>query len=1024
MITLHDSSLQQGTTFTTSGRMVLDPHLASAQVSEEINGAFTLTLAWPLGALGMVAEGDIVATPVPGIGRQGFRITTLEATSDQLITATCTHITSDLASNVIVDRAAVNRTASEALAYLLSSLSAPHPFTAGPATSMGYRTTARWVRKTGLEALVDDEVGLLSRWGGEIIRDNTRITWVSARGRDRGASVWEGKNLTGLTVTRDTTSLATRILPVGFDGLTLPEVFVDSPRITDYPHPYIRVMSFEQIKAAKDPANPGEGELPRDEALAALRDAARALFDVEHVDQPALVIEAEMAPDQVGLEQVLIGDRVTVHADAYGLQASARITGYTFNPLTGTYESLTLATHPSVVAARTLTGQIKALTAHAATRAEDTAMALISANGSNTVYYQADEPAGARLGDTWFQDVGDGAVAIWVYQTTTTGEPGWVQVAGDITAAAISAELAHTRTEIAQISTDLGGRITQMNSEFDAEVASVRTDMQAGFDQAVQQAQALEEDINSAISQVRADFQAGDAANGQAVHDLSARVDDAIAKARADFGDKDKELTDRINQMDTDFDAAYQALEGEVDGKVGAGGVIAAINASPEVELIAGKRLHVTGQALIDTAVIKTSMIADAAITNAKIGAVDAAKITTGYLDAARIKAASISSDKLSIAAGFITTAMIADTAITSAKIASLDAAKITSGYISAARIAASSITSDKLSIAAGFITTAMIADAAITSAKVASLDAGKITTGTLSAARIGAGSITSDKLTIAAGFIKTAMIADAAITSAKIGSLDAGKITTGTLSAARIGSRSITADKLASNAIQVGLAGWSNTIRITPYSISWYDGSTLEGQITSQGMAFWYGTRKIGRIGEQYKKDYPDVRGITNALEHTGDFVDWAYKASSTATVFTTMLTLDPKGKFWGQSGIHLGSSLRTHGWAFYTAGNRSITLQDVTLNGLGTFPGWSSSNNLAKIAFHTYDVMVVTNGSYYNMTRLFDRVKDLMSRVNALISLLNQGWIKTIRDAGGGRVTWEYYSNTGWQTMSTSLT
>lgn len=56
MITLRRSSLRQGTTFL-SGRMVLDPHLASAQVSEEINRAFTLSLAWPLGALGMVAEG-------------------------------------------------------------------------------------------------------------------------------------------------------------------------------------------------------------------------------------------------------------------------------------------------------------------------------------------------------------------------------------------------------------------------------------------------------------------------------------------------------------------------------------------------------------------------------------------------------------------------------------------------------------------------------------------------------------------------------------------------------------------------------------------------------------------------------------------------------------------------------------------------------------------------------------------------------------------------------------------------------
>ncbi|WP_426705039.1 phage tail spike protein [Corynebacterium auriscanis] len=981
MITLHTPTLQPGDTYTTSGRMVLDPHLASAQVSEEINGAFTLTLAWPLGALGMVAEGDIVAAPVPGMARQGFRITTLEATSDQLMTATCTHITSDLASNVIVDKAAVNRTASEALAYLLSSLSAPHPFTAGAATSMGYRTTARWVRKTGLEALVDDEVGLLSRWGGEIIRDNTRLTWVSARGRDRGASVWEGKNLTGLTVTRDTTSLATRILPVGFDGLTLPEVFIDSPRITEYPHPYIRVVSFDQIKAAKDPANPGEGELPRDEALAALRDAARALFSVEHVDAPALVIEAEMAPDQVGLEQVLIGDRVTVHADSYGLQASTRITGYTFNPLAGVYESLTLATNPSVVAARSLTGQIKALTTQAATRAEDTAIALISANGSNTVYYQADEPAGARLGDTWFQDVGDGAVAIWVYQTTSQGTPGWVQVAGDITAAALSAELAQTRTEIAQINTDLTGRITQMDTEFDAAIASVRTDMQAGDAAATQAAAELGSRIDADIAAARADFESAD-------QELASTVDQKFAQVKG--------LAEFAGQMAVTTSRTYTISTRDPQTSDGTG---KPVNAIWEVRTSVGdggtalRRWRWTGSAWV---ALKAGpeFIGDNAITRAHIG------------DAA------------------IGTAEIADAAITSAKIASLDAAKITSGYISAARIAASSITSDKLSIAAGYITTAMIKDAAITSAKIGSVDAGKITTGTLNAARIGAGSITSDKLTIATGFITTAMIADAAITSAKIGSLDAGKITTGTLSAARIGSRSITADKLASNAIQVGLAGWSNTIRITPYSISWYDGSTLEGQITSQGMAFWYGTRKIGWIGEQYKKDYPDVRGITNALEYTGDFVDWAYKQSSTATVYTTVLSLDPKGKFWGQSGIHLGSSLRTHGWAFYTAGNRSITLQDVTLNGLGTFPGWASSNNLAKIAFHTYDVMVVTNGSYYNMTRLFDRVKDLMGRVNALIGLLNQGWIKNIRDAGGGRVTWEYFSNTGWQTMSTNLT
>lgn len=835
MITVHDPAVDSGQTYATTGRGTLDTHLARATVSEELNGAFTLEFSWPVTEPVELAVGDVVACPVPGMPRQGFRITTLE-TSEGTVTAQGAHITSDIGSNVIIDRAAVNRTGSEALAYLLDSLSAPHPFTAGPTTSVGARMTARWVRKTGLEALIDDEVGLLARWGGEIIRDNTRLSWTPRRGIDGGASVWEGKNLTALTVTRDTSGLATRILPVGFDGLTLPEVFVDSPRLGDYPYPVMRVVKFDAIRAAKDPDKPQEGELPLQEALEALRQASRDMF-ATGVDLPVLIIDGSMAPDQIGLDQVRIGDTLTVHSSSYGLQATARITGYTFNAMAGVYESLTLETQPGATAARSLAGQVKALSQTAAARAEDTAAAMIGANGSNTVYYQKTEPTGARLGDTWFQDAGEGKIAIWVYQTTSQGTPGWVQVAGDITAAALEAELAQARAQIAKIDTDLSGQITQMGTE---------------------------------------------------------------------------------------FDAAYQGLENELGGKVNASGVIAAINASVEKDLIAGKHLHITGAALIDTAVIKTSMIGDAAITDAKIG----------------------------------------------------------------------------------------------------SLSASKITTGTLSAARIAAGSITSDKLSIANGYITTAMIKDAAITSAKIGSLDAGKITTGTLNAARIGAGTISADKLASNAIQVGLAGWSSTIRITPTAISWYNGSTLEGQITSQGMSFWYGTRKIGWMGEQYKKDYPNIRGITNALDWQGDFVDWAYLKSSSDSSFTTMLSLDPKGKFWGQSGIHLGTALRTHGWAFYTAGNRSITLQDVVLNGLGTFPGWASSNNLAKIVFHTYDVMVVTNGSYYNMTRLFDRVNDLMGRVNTLISLLNQGWIKTIRDAGGGRVTWEYYSNTGWQTMPTNLT
>ena len=70
----------------------------------------------------------------------------------------------------------------------------------------------------------------------------------------------------------------------------------------------------------------------------------------------------------------------------------------------------------------------------------------------------------------------------------------------------------------------------------------------------------------------------------------------------------------------------------------------------------------------------------------------------------------------------------------------------------------------------------------------------------------------------------------------------------------------------------------------------------------------------------------------------------------------------------------------------------------------------------------FHTYDVMIVTNGSFYNMSRLFDRVNDLMNRVNSLIRLLNQGWITSI-SGSGSNISWRYFDNTGLSAMQTGM-
>lgn len=892
MITVHDRT---ATTFTTTGLGVLDREIINPIVVEELGGEFSLTFTYPAdgpAATHLTLE-NIVAAPVPGLEqRQGFRISEVVTTLDGMLEVTAFHVFYDLAGNLIADTYVVNKTAKGALTQILGAANTSHGFTATSSDTVT-RASARMVRMPIAAALMDagEDNTFAARWGGEITRNNWLIHHTPMRGANHGVVIRDRKNLTGFESSIDFSTVATRILPVGYDGLLLPELYVDSPKLGDYVVPRIRVIRYGQVKAITDKDNPRGGELPLDQAHSELRRLAAAEFSTRHVDEPSgsykvrfvdLATTREYA-DLARLETVEIGDTVTVHHADLGIALTARVVAYEYNPLALQYISVELGSTARKFTS--VTRQVKTAINTAVAASDAAGFALASADGKNTNHYGSIQPAKAKLGDTWFRQNGE-QVEIWIYQLTDTGQPGWVALATDLNHAQLGAELDAARTQVGH-------------------ALLAAQDAQTAADAVATQMASAQVEIDQAKTAA-----AGATQLAQDAHDIAVTSDGRLTVAVVD----------------------------------------------PSVADAAGRPEGALWQVRVDGVIARQYILTNNQWEQTPVGA-----------------------------------AMIGSKAISQAHIA--DAA----------------------------IGTAHIADAAITDAKIGSLSASKITSGYLAAGRIAAGSITSDKLTIANGYITNAMIKDAAVTSAKIASLDAGKITTGTLSAARIGARSITADKLATNAIQVGLAGWTQSIRITPYQIAWYNGSTLEGKITSAGMQFWYGTRYIGEMARRAHKDKPDVQGVVNQVAYQGDYVAWTYQTVSGGGYFTC-LTLDPKGRFYGKAGIHLGADLRTNGYKFYTTGSRYVTLQDCTLTGKGTYAGWVSSNGLAKIVFHTYDVMVVTNGSYYNMTRLFDRTKDLMSRMNAILSLLNQGWITSISGTGSN-ITWRYFSNTGLSAMSTNL-
>lgn len=883
MLSVHDRTT---TDFTTSGLAVLDPAIIGPEVHEQIGGQYLLQFSYPANAPAAqhLQPENIIASPTPtSATRQGFRICQITHTVDDLLDVTAFHVFYDLSANLIPDTFVVNKTAGQALTQILGAAMVTHPFTATSADTTTI-ASARIVRQPVTAVLLDTSLdnSFVTRWGGELSRDNYRIHHAPRLGADRGVVIRHRKNLAGFEAHLDHTSVITRLIPIGFDGLLLPETFIDSPRIGDYLTPRVGIIRFDQVKAITDPAHPRDGELPLDQAHAKLRQLAAAQFATSHIDQPTATYRINMVDlastreyaDLARLETVTLGDTVTVRH--HTTTVTARVMGYTFDPLTGSYISLQLG--QAAAAFTSITHQIQAATDTAHQATETAGQALICADGKNTNHYGPTQPAHAALGDTWFKTNGE-SIEIWGYQLTDSGEPGWVAVATDLNHAQVSAELEAARAEVAA-----------------AQRAVANVETLTGT---------IKEQVQAATTGIDQARQVADEAHAEAVK-TATRVDGFAVT---------------VNNLSTNVSSSVTALTNNINLRVTKDQVITQINLSPETILIDGKRIHLTGATTIDDATIKTAMIADASITNAKIAALDAAKINTG----------------------------------------------------------------------------------------------------TLNAARIAAGSITSDKLMIANGYISTAMIADAAITNAKIAALDAGKITTGYLNAARIAAGTITADKLAANAIQVGLAGWNQSIRITPYDISWYNGAELAGKISSTGMDFYAGTRHIGVMGETVKGGNTAICGISMNLDRGGNFITWGYRTSDNVA-YTSMLTLDPAGTYQGPAGIHLGAELRLHGYNLHTPGNRPVQLVDTALANAGTFPGWTGSSGLSKVVFHTYDLMVVTNGTYYNMTRLFERTNDLMSRVNEIIRRLNYGWIVSITGSGSN-IQWTNYSNTGLQTMSTAL-
>ena len=337
MITIHEKTAQ---TFETLGLGALVPN--SCIVTEELNGAYELELKHPYdegGKWQRLERGRILYASTPR-GKQPFRIYYVKPTMDA-ITVNARHIFYDLLDNQCKP-ITHSGTAEAALTALQAAFAYPMPFSFDTDISLtGTLTTGRL---NPIQVLLSDDeetTSFVKGYGGELLRDGFRVSVKAALGQDRGVSIRYGKNLVGLEVTEDESEVKTRIICYGKNG----SVTLESPHLGDYIYPKIYTLEDEN------------------KTLSEVQEEAQALLD-GGCDIPSINIKVDFVAlektveyrEYAVLEEVFLGDMVTVINTRMDFQKQAKVISYEWDCLLEQYNEVELGDFIPTLAASVTSG--------------------------------------------------------------------------------------------------------------------------------------------------------------------------------------------------------------------------------------------------------------------------------------------------------------------------------------------------------------------------------------------------------------------------------------------------------------------------------------------------------------------------------------------------------------------------------------------------------------------------------------------------------------------------------------------
>lgn len=391
---------------------------ASCEVTEEANGIFELSMAYPMDGIHYedIADRAIIKAKADQFREpQLFRVYAISKPMSGVVTVMAEHISYDLTGIPVSPFSAGS--AAAALSGLRTNAVVDCPFTFWTDKSTAGNFSV--VTPSSIRSRLGGVDGsILDVYGGEYEFDNFTVKLHNERGMNRGVSIRYGKNLTDIQQEQNCSNVATGVYPFWADGMgaivELPEKIVNAPG--QYNFVKIRPLDLSS-------------EFEEKPTLDELRTKAESYMKANSIGVPVVSMSVSFAQLEQSeeykhlkiLERVSLFDTVNVEFPALKVSASAKAVEIVYDVLADRVKSVTLGSVRANIA-DTIANQQQEIqqtpTKSDLRKAQEAATSWLT-NGEGYAYFRKDDFGNVK--DILFMDTQNVETAVNVMRVGQSG---------------------------------------------------------------------------------------------------------------------------------------------------------------------------------------------------------------------------------------------------------------------------------------------------------------------------------------------------------------------------------------------------------------------------------------------------------------------------------------------------------------------------------------------------------------------------------------------------------------------------